>query len=105
LHGEAVALGLRAAIRIGRLRESIDDARELSMNSLITDFGLPVTGEFDLDRVFEKMKSDKKNTAGTQTWVLPKQDGGVELVTGVDEATVVRAANSVLTNSVQAQEA
>ena len=34
------------------------------------------------------MKSDKKSTAGEQTWVLPTGPAGVELVAGIDQSTV-----------------
>lgn len=41
------------------------------------------------------MKSDKKSVAGQQTWVLPVQSGGVELVAGIDQETLRAALESV----------
>lgn len=95
LHGEAVAVGMRAAIRIAELQRMIDEPRAREMVDLILRFGLPVTAQFDPELVLERMKSDKKSVAGQQTWVLPVQSGGVELVAGIDQETLRAALESV----------
>lgn len=95
LHGEAIALGLRAAIEIGRLTSRITDERAKRMNRLISDFDLPRTGMFDPENVRRKMQSDKKNTGGKQTWVLPMAIGGVDLCTDIEPDVIEAALASV----------
>jgi hypothetical protein len=41
------------------------------------------------------MKSDKKSTAGRQTWVLPTGPNGVELTTGVSNESIDSALDFV----------
>lgn len=99
LHGEAVAVGMRAAARIaveqGLLAET--DARDL--DRLIERYGLPTTVEVDPEVAMGKLVSDKKRVAGSQRWVLPKTRGGVVLHDGVAEETVRRALDAVRTGS------
>ncbi|MEM9194010.1 MAG: 3-dehydroquinate synthase [Myxococcota bacterium] len=88
LHGEAVALGLVAAFRVGRaLGRDADEARLLA---LLQRAGLPV----DLDEVlhgplssvaFESLRSDKKRRGDHIVFVVPGAPGHTELVPlGVD---------------------
>ena len=95
LHGEAIAVGMHAANRIARLSGRIDSEIEAGLNALIAAFGLPSHASFDPGVVFEKMTSDKKNSGGIQTWVLPRSEGGVELVKGIDPQLVNDALSSV----------
>jgi shikimate kinase/3-dehydroquinate synthase len=85
-HGEAVALGMRAAallaIRIGRSSNEVA-ARQ---NALIDRFGLPSRFEGSLADVIEHLGSDKKTIDGKLTWILPTKSAGV-----VDIVTVVPA--------------
>jgi 3-dehydroquinate synthetase len=95
LHGEAIAVGMRAANRIARLNDMIDEEREQAINLLIGAYGLPARAEFDADAVREKMRSDKKQVAGTQKWVLPGSSAGVEIVTGVPTEIIDEALESI----------
>jgi 3-dehydroquinate synthetase len=95
LHGEAIAVGMRAANRIARLIDMIDEERERAINRLIDTYGLPPRAEFDVDAVREKMRRDKKQVAGTQKWVLPTRSAGVEIVTGIPDDIVDAALRSV----------
>ncbi|HQY29693.1 MAG TPA: 3-dehydroquinate synthase [Thermomicrobiales bacterium] len=88
LHGEAIAVGMRAANVIATEVGLLDIAEAARLNAFITSLGLPDQAVFDPDRVREKMLSDKKHIAGTQTWVLPVSKGGVTLHTGVSDATI-----------------
>jgi hypothetical protein len=56
---------------------------------------LPARAEFDADAVREKMRSDKKQVAGTQKWVLPASSAGVEIVTGVPNEIIDEALESI----------
>lgn len=91
LHGEAVAIGMRAAAELGVLRGtcSVADAHEIG--ELISSFGLPQTAPLDEARVLQRMGSDKKRSGGRQRFVLPLRGGGVELRDDVPEEAVRQA--------------
>ncbi|HEU5422098.1 MAG TPA: 3-dehydroquinate synthase [Nitrolancea sp.] len=79
-HGEAVALGMRAAARLslelGRTAPEIV-ARQ---NAVLDRLGLPARFEGNLAEVLERMTHDKKAVAGSLTWVLlARAAGQVEL--------------------------
>ncbi len=95
LHGEAVGVGIHAANRIAVLEGLIDAATEARLNDFVSSFGLPGQATFDPPTVRDKMKADKKNTANTQTWVLPVTSGGVVLHRGVRDEVVDAALDSV----------
>ena len=95
-HGEAVAVGMCAALRIAREMGRIDSAAESRVRNLITAFGLPVTAAFDPDAVRQKMRSDKKKAAGVQQWVLPVRDGGVAIATDVPESAIELALKAIV---------
>ncbi len=91
LHGEAIALGMRAAARIGLAVDTCDQALVDRLDATLDRFGLPSRSEADPAEVLRLMRGDKKRTAGVQRWVLPVTGGGVEIRTDVPE-DVVRAA-------------
>jgi shikimate kinase/3-dehydroquinate synthase len=83
LHGEAVAVGMRAAFLIAVALGYADEAQASRVTRLIEAFGLPVTASVASGAVREKMASDKKKVSGRQKWVLPVREGGVRIVTDV----------------------
>ncbi len=91
LHGEAVALGMRAAARIGLAIGTCDMATVARLDATLDRFGLPARAEADPDQVLSLMTGDKKRTAGIQRWILPLTAGGVEVRSDVPDH-VVRAA-------------
>lgn len=95
LHGEAVALGMRAAMRIGASLGTTDETMVRRVDALIHTFGLPSQALFDEDLVLQIMTRDKKRVAGTQRWVLPVPGGGVSLRTDVSEAVVREAMRAI----------
>ena len=95
-HGEAVAVGMCAALRIAQEMGRIDSPTESRIRQLITAFGLPVAVAFDPDVVRQKMRSDKKKAAGVQQWVLPVREGGVAIETDVPESAIERALASIV---------
>ncbi len=95
-HGEAIALGMRAAVDIAirRERASADVARR--QNRLLDMVGLPSRFEGDLDDVIERLASDKKAVNGRLTWILPGHEiGSVDVVSGVPLDVVEAAATSL----------
>lgn len=95
-HGEAIGLGLLTifgvAVAMGRVPESDADR----VRDLLTRAGLPTALETDMETVLRNLPHDKKNVDGAIHWVLPVQDGGVEIETGV-EIVDVRGSLAALT--------
>ncbi len=100
LHGEAVAVGMRAAMRIALSLDLVGAAEAVRLDRLIDAYGLPATVEVDPDVAMRLMASDKKRVAGAQRWVLPKSDGGVAIRDGVPEEVVRQALAAVRTGAV-----
>jgi shikimate kinase / 3-dehydroquinate synthase len=70
LHGEAVAVGMRAAGALS-IRELGCPAGDIAwQDAMISRCGLATSLVFDPERVLEHMSADKKNEAGTLRWVL-----------------------------------
>ncbi|MFP4472250.1 MAG: 3-dehydroquinate synthase [Candidatus Omnitrophota bacterium] len=96
-HGEAVALGMRAAAEISLLCGMIpeDDARRL--NDLLTRLGLPekIKG-MPLDTLLEPMRHDKKFHTGRNRFVLMNALGSVKIVEDVPEEAIRRAVSKYL---------
>jgi 3-dehydroquinate synthetase/shikimate kinase len=78
LHGEAVAHGLRGAVRIGRALEVTPRDRAERIERLLTDLDL-ATGPlpYRLETVLGALSADKKHAGGVLRWVLPTADGSV----------------------------
>jgi 3-dehydroquinate synthase len=92
LHGEAVAIGMRAAALIaadlGRCAPALVERQQ----ALLRRFGLPETAPgLAPAALWPYLRRDKKAAAGALRWVLPATPGYVEIVHGVDEAVVDRA--------------
>jgi shikimate kinase/3-dehydroquinate synthase len=96
LHGEAIAVGLSAAMRIGESIGASPAEETTRMDRLLTAFELPRTAKADEQTVLAKMKSDKKRARGVQRWVMPKAGGGVEIRTDIPDAAVTAALAQVL---------
>ena len=96
LHGEAVALGMCAAMTIARHMNLAGAEQESRVRALVAAFGLPVRAAFDPGAVRQKMLSDKKRQDGAQRWVLPVREGGVVLRSDVPQDVVDSAIASVL---------
>jgi len=95
LHGEAVAVGMVAAMTIGVEKGLVDESVRGRLTRLLTAFGLPTRARFDPQVVRDKMSRDKKKASGVQQWVMPRAEGGVEVRTDVDSAQIDRALAAV----------
>jgi len=95
LHGEAVALGLRAAGRLSVELNGADEAIADRMGALLDAWNLPRTTSIDPKRARDLLQSDKKRVAGEQRWVLMKSGGGVEIRSGIAREAVFSALVSV----------
>lgn len=77
-HGEAVALGLRAACRIGTALGVTPSARAERIERLLDRLELATRPpDLSLDRVLDHLGADKKHAAGRLRWVLPTANAHV----------------------------
>jgi shikimate kinase / 3-dehydroquinate synthase len=78
LHGEAVAYGTRAAVRIGAAMGVTPVDRAARIEGLLTRLALGVAPlPYPADAVVETTGTDKKHAGGRLRWVLPTADGVV----------------------------
>ena len=96
LHGEAVAVGLRAAVRIGSELGVTPPERAVQVEKLLTDLGLATAPlPYSLGAVLDAMATDKKHASGNLRWVLPTADG-YEVRADVPSELVERVAAGLL---------
>ncbi len=102
LHGEAIAVGMCAAIRISRDLGLVEDAAVDRLETLIAAYGLPTRARVDPGLLPELMASDKKRSAGMQRWILAKRNEGVVIEQGVPAEVVRDAIEAVIAAPTQA---
>lgn len=95
LHGEAIALGMRAAARIGVAMGTCDEATAAAIDAGLDRFGLPARHGLDPARLVALIGSDKKRSSGRQRWVLPLTGGGVEIRDDVPASAVEAGLDAV----------
>jgi shikimate kinase/3-dehydroquinate synthase len=95
LHGEAVALGMRAASELGVLCGTCGRHEADRIGRLIDWFDLPSSAPLDEERVIAGLGSDKKRVGGRQRYVLPTDGGGVILRDDITKEAVRNALATV----------
>jgi len=95
LHGEAVALGMRAASTLGVLCGTCGRLEADRIGRLIDRFDLPSSAALQEGRVMALLGSDKKRVAGRQRYVLPVDGGGVAIRDDVTADAVRKALATV----------
>jgi 3-dehydroquinate synthase len=89
-HGEAISIGMVGAAMLSV--EVLQSPRELvsRTKNILGKFSLPtkIDQPWSNDAMLALMKRDKKTKHGNYTFVLSKQLGQVEVVNGLDEATI-----------------
>lgn len=96
LHGEAVAVGMRAETRLGNLVGTCGIERVQEIDKMLDQFSLPAVADVDSEQVLTLMRSDKKRVAGRQRWVLPESEGGVVIREDVSDEVVRMALDRVI---------
>jgi 3-dehydroquinate synthase len=95
-HGEAVALGMCAAVQAALELGMIDSEARDRLIRLVAAAGLPIrTDQVDPDTALEAMRSDKKVVAGSLRFILPERIGSVVIRGDVPPAVVRSALASV----------
>ena len=97
LHGEAISIGMVAAAEIGRTVGTCSPDTVDRITGLIDRFGLPTSTAVDRDVVMQLIQSDKKKSGGKLRWVLPLENGGVELRANIPESAVLSGLAAVNT--------
>jgi 3-dehydroquinate synthase len=98
LHGEAIAWGMLCATRLAELRRMLSAGEARRIHSVICRYGpLPRANALNAERLLARLGSDKKTLQGRVHFVLPVRIGQVEIVSGIDPATIRQAiADSLL---------
>lgn len=97
LHGEAVALGMKAALRLSIAAAGLAEAEAERVAELLRRYGLPArTDAAGLDAVLHFLRMDKKVEAGGGVWVLTGSLGTATVASRVSEDAVREAVASVL---------
>jgi 3-dehydroquinate synthase len=92
LHGEAIAAGMRCAIRLAQRLGRIDQATVTRHDALLDALELTTQPpKADGQELLRLMYRDKKVASGRLRFVLPTRIGRVELVDNVKEEDVLAA--------------
>lgn len=92
LHGEAIAIGLAAALEMSVDREGLDPAVAADAVAVLERMGLPTRAEgLSADAVLAAMRADKKRVAGRLRFVLLAAPGEPRYGVDLDDALVVAA--------------
>lgn len=89
-HGEAVGVGLLAAVRLSCLLGLCDESLVGRVYAILESIGLPVrTGDLSPDALIAAMATDKKWQGGRSRFVLLRGIGQAEVVQDVPRSAVV----------------
>ena len=92
LHGEAVAIGMRAAAWLSVRVAGLALESQVRLEAALDHLGLPVRmPRVPIPRLLEAMRQDKKRERGEARWVLTPQIGDASVPRAV-ESRLVRAA-------------
>lgn len=91
-HGEAVAMGMIAACKLGEQVQEFPPAATERLTQMIAGMGLPVKmPEFPVEEYLQVMRLDKKVRSGRMRFVVPVKIGEVVVRDDIEEMSVVRA--------------
>lgn len=100
-HGEAVALGMLAAVRLARSLDLLEEDFEADLVALLERWSLPTAvpdpehPQWGWDGMVAAFGRDKKTTLGRWSFVLPRRPGQVVSVEAPDSALVQAAVESL----------
>ncbi|MHB1023242.1 MAG: 3-dehydroquinate synthase [Acidobacteriaceae bacterium] len=96
LHGEAVAWGMIAALRIAQHRGIIKAQQAERIEKIVLSYGPLPSLKQSAAKLAALTAGDKKNRSGVRRFVLPTGIGKTEIVTDVSEAELITAIEEML---------
>lgn len=102
-HGQAVGLGMLAAVRLSRALGLLEIDFELELTDVLTRWELPTSlpqperACWDWEPLEKAFGRDKKTSSGVWNFILPRRPGRVEKVSAPDPALVRQAVDSLRT--------
>lgn len=96
LHGEAIAWGMLAALRIARERGTVSAGDAERMERTVAAYGPTLGFRASVETLMAAAGRDKKNRAGLRRFVLPRGIGDAVVVEDVTDAEMEEAARWVL---------
>jgi 3-dehydroquinate synthase len=96
LHGEAIAWGMLAAMRIALARKTVGPDQAQRIEAAIRDYGPLPPFRATARKLMDTAGRDKKNRAGTRRFVLPKGIGDAVVVEDVTDDEMQNAIGWVL---------
>lgn len=99
LHGEAVAWGMLAAIRIAEVRGLIPTGDADRVQDLIRAYGPLKPFRAEAEQLVALTAKDKKNRSGARSFVLPTGIGSATIVRDVSERELLGAASEVVSEA------
>ena len=97
LHGQCVAVGCVAAMKLSAIRGNILDADVLYAEQCFENFGLPIRiEELDTEEILQTSKSDKKMDAGKIKFVLLHEIGNAYVDKSVSDEELKEASSYLL---------
>ncbi len=101
LHGEAIAWGMLAAVRVSRSRHLLPEKDAARMEQLIYAYGPLPHFRARIPDLLDAAGRDKKNRAGARRFVLTSGIGNAVVVEDVTEAELISALESILREAVR----
>ncbi len=96
-HGECVALGSIAAAYISYKRSMLSDEEFYEIRDMFVPFGLPISVDaYDVDKAFEFIGHDKKNTGSGLKFILLKKIGKAVIAKDITAEEIKEAMKSLI---------
>ncbi len=97
LHGEAVGLGMLAALRLSELAGRLPAELSAEAGAVVRAYGpFPLTRGLSPDGILARLRKDKKAIQGAVHWVLATGIGSTEVTPDIPDALVRKAVASIL---------
>jgi 3-dehydroquinate synthase len=97
LHGEAVSIGMEASASIAQSVGILNQHDADRQRALLDALGLPIRCEVAPDALAPALTLDKKNRAGTISWIMLTRIGQAEIRSDIPSESVQAALNRVCT--------